>query len=325
MAFRILLALIAAQLMVIPVIETDGQTNLVINPSFEDTLSMTNDPIYPICANWWNPNAQTADYFSPFCDQLYSGYGVQWCLPFDISYGENSALDGESFIGIINFESTGPTKEYAQGFLSNELIEGESYCVGAWIQWTDSSVMKSCDFQIAFTNELIYNPQVSNLGLTNSVIFDISEIEANEWTYYQAVFEASGGEQFIYLGSNQPNEEMTCVEEAGSGWLWNATYVFIDMVSVVQADACVEGMLNNASQLIKPAAYPNPGSGQFTISGLESAMKTVQIWSSTGKLVHTTMMNASQNRLDLCHLSTGIYLLEIMHGPKSDFLRIAIE
>lgn len=323
MAFRILLALIAAQLMVIPVIETDGQTNLVINPSFEDTLSMTNDPIYPICANWWNPNAHTTDYFSPYCNQLYSGFSTQNCLPFSLGWGENSALDGESFIGLVNYESTGPTKEYAQGFLSNELIQGESYCVGIWIQLTDSAALKSCDFQIAFTNELIYNPEVSNLGLTNSVIFDISEIETNEWTYYQAVFEASGGERYIYLGSNYPNEELTCVEEISAGWAWNTSYVFVDMVSVVQLENCTNGTLS--LQLENLSAYPNPSMGLFTISGLESTKTTIKVWNGIGKLVHTTFLNASQNRLDLCHLSTGIYLLEIMHGPKSDFMRIAIE
>jgi hypothetical protein len=226
---------------------------------------------------------------------------------------------------LVTFESTGPTKDYAQGFLNGELIEGENYCIGVWIQWTDTSVMKSCDFQIAFTNELIYNPQVSNLELTNSVIFDISAIEANQWTYYQALFEASGGERYIYLGSNEPNEELICVEEAGSGWLWNASYVFVDMVSVVQADECAISLPRDANQFVEHTIYPNPGSGLLTISGLGSAMKTVQIWNSTGKLVHTTIMNASQNQLDLSHLSGGIYFLEIKHGPKSDFLRLIIE
>ncbi|MFN9392281.1 MAG: T9SS type A sorting domain-containing protein [Flavobacteriales bacterium] len=323
MAFRILLALIAAQLMVIPVIETDGQTNLVINPSFEDTLSMTNDPIYPICANWWNPNGHSTDYFSSYCNQLNQGFASCNSLPYDITWGENSALDGESFIGLVNYESTGPTKEYAQGFLSNELIQGESYCVGIWIQWTDTAALKSCDFQIAFTNELIYNPQVSNLELTNSVIFDISDIEANEWTYYQAIFEASGGEQFIYIGSNYPNEEMTCVEEAGSGIFWNTSYVFVDMVTVVQTENCMDGI--SASQLDNLSAYPNPSLGFITISGLDYTMSTVKVWNSTGRLVQIIMMNASQNQLDLRHLSGGVYFLEIMQGPKSDFMRLAIE
>ncbi|MFM9986851.1 MAG: hypothetical protein ACKVOK_16545 [Flavobacteriales bacterium] len=47
-----------------------AQENLVLNPSFEDTASMTYNFPFVITQSWWDPNGYSTDYFSPFCEDL---------------------------------------------------------------------------------------------------------------------------------------------------------------------------------------------------------------------------------------------------------------
>ncbi len=302
-------------------LKIQAQVNLVLNPSFEDTLSMTNEVIYPICANWWNPNASTADYFSPPYLELDSGFGEVLNAPYDPNFGFQQASFGSSYLGLITYDSVGDTKEYAQGFLSDTLVNNTNYCIEIWISLLDSSAFKSCDFQIAFTEELVNNPDLLNLNLANSVDFDLADIDTINWKHYEGAFFATGGERYIYLGSNTPNAIVNCEEMHQQTWLSNFAYILIDSVSVKQSVNCSVGTEDQISEIF---LYPNPTSSEIQISLNCADSYSIRIMDHIGNLVYNTDFLGRQQLLDLSILSAGVYILDIK-STKSHFIRRIIK
>lgn len=291
-------------------LNTQAQENLVLNPSFEDTASMTDGWPYLITSNWWNPNGYSTDYFSPYCEELCCGGGAVLC-PDEITYlGIQPAQHGTSYLGLVVYESTSEGKDYAEGLLSEPLQQSESYCIGIWISLADSSALKSCDFQVSFTTESIQDGQALNLMLQNGVSFDISEIDTASWTYFEGSYTALGGEQYIYLGSNTPNSELTCVEQVADTWLWNTSYILVDNVSVKATKLCevsAEEILETSVVLV----YPNPTTGIVDLQpGIEGKWE-LKIYSYNGTLLRYEKHSDSNQRIDISSLSSSVYMFEI--------------
>jgi hypothetical protein len=287
-----------------------AQTNLVVNPSFEDTASMTSDWPYLITSGWWNPNGFTADYFSPFCEELCCGSGVIHCVDEPDYLGFQIAQDGSSYLGLVIYETTGDTKEYAQGYLSELMLSGQSYCVGIWMALADSSSYISCDFQVAFTDELVQGKQLNNLFLQDYVSFEISEISDAEWTYYEGSYIASGGEQYIYLGSNTPNDQIDCIESLEPTWLNNACYILLDNLSVRKVDECA---VTSSDMLVSqpPSVYPNPFDYNFAINNLSGEFTDFDLFDSSGRLLKKIDNYLGGAGFNTSQLESGVYYLVI--------------
>ncbi|MFM9986850.1 MAG: T9SS type A sorting domain-containing protein [Flavobacteriales bacterium] len=213
-------------------------------------------------------------------------------------------------MGLVVYESTSEGKEYAQGLLTEPLQQGESYCIGIWISLADSSALKSCDFQVSFTNESIQGEEILNLMLQNGVSFNISEIDTASWTYFESSYMALGGEQFIYLGSNTPNSELTCVEQVAETWLWNTSYILVDNVSVKAAKLCelsAEEILKTSVTLV----YPNPTSGLVNLPPSIEGKWELKIYGYNGTLLSHENHNNSNKSIDISNLTSSVYMLEI--------------
>lgn len=301
---------------------SDGQENLVLNPSFEDTASMTYGYPFRITSDWWSPNAFDSDYFTPFCEELCCGSGFHHCSGVVDFLGYQQAQDSSSYIGLVIYESTGDTKDYAQGFLSQPLIAGVNYCVGIWIALADSSSFISCDFQVAFTNGLVHDGQASNLLLSNYLAMDISGINSEDWTYFEGIYTALGGEQFIYLGSNTPNESISCIQILPPTWLNNACYVLVDNISVRQSNLCAVGLtgsiLTNSMQI-----YPNPVIDYFEIKGLIDP-GVVRVYDQSGRLLKEQSIPMDKPHFNMSDLESGVYLIEF-HSLKTEYVKRIIK
>ena len=172
--------------------------NLVLNPSFEDTASTDYSMFFRITKNWYNPNNATADYYSPYCQEL--GWGNGYCAPYGC-FGYQLPQDGVAFIALDIYETTAFTgKEYAQGFLSQPLITGTKYYVSMYINLVNASMYSICDINIAFTDTLIYSNQGWPFNFTDTVKFEISNADTMNWLYVTGIYTAHGGEKYIYIG-----------------------------------------------------------------------------------------------------------------------------
>lgn len=309
-------------------LQSNAQVNLVLNPSFEDTLSMTDGYPYLITANWWNPNGSTADYFSPYADELCCGSGLTLNAPSS-ELGFQLAFDGNAYIGLDIYElPENNTKEYAQGFLSSPLLLGESYCVELWVNSADVTGLQSCDLQVGFTSDLIYQPQNGgSLNLTNVVNFDISQIDSLNWTHFSAIYQAQGGEQFVYIGSNTPNDQLDCVEEIDPfSIIWNAAYIFVDSLVVKSSSNC--DFVSEAGSIILAndfAIFPNPFCDFVNIQLSNADQFEYAVYDILGKFQFGNAINGGKSQLDFSALQDGIYILILLHKNAREIFKICKE
>lgn len=289
-------------LFILLVKEIHTQNNLVINPSFEDTLSTNFTINYPICKNWNNPNASSSDYFSPFCMSL--NWGAGYCVPSNF-LGYQMALDGLCYAGIVTYEPTNVTKDYLQGSLNQSLIAGNTYEVSLYVNMADSSNYSNCEIDVAFTNSLIQSTvNAGSFGFSDLVTFNTAMVDTTHWTQFKGAYTAHGGEQYIYIGSNTPNNVLTCPTYL-YGNFPQASYYFIDYVSVKLID-------DNIKEPSTPNVFTPNGDGindvlYFNQQGIE--VQEVIIYNRWGNMVKEPNNNNSWDGTTTAgeKCSSGIY------------------
>lgn len=232
----------------------NAQQNLVINGSFEDTLSTNFTINYPLCQYWYNPNASTSDYYSPFCNAL--NWGTGYCTPTGF-LGYQQAQHGVAYVGMVLYEPGNPTKEYAQGELIQPLIAGKKYQISFYINRADSSNYTICEIEIGFTNSLIHTLTNSgSLMLTDTVKFYIDDVDTLNWSKKERIYTAQGGEKYIYIGNNTPNTNLSCASYL-QGNFPQAGYYIVDNVSVAEISDNIFDTTHSSIILIPNIFTPN--------------------------------------------------------------------
>ena len=164
--------------------------NLVINPSFEDTIPC-NQAILPLlpCSSWFLATAGTTDFFS----ENYCSQGA----PINI-FGFQYARTGSAFCGIGVWSSPVPVpnyREYLEGVLLDTLKSGHIYCVSFYIVNANITKFYTSNIGVYFSvdsvfdqstvSNLPYLPQVMN---TNGIIYDTLN-----WVQVSGTYIAGGG------------------------------------------------------------------------------------------------------------------------------------
>lgn len=275
--------------------------NLVMNPSFEDTLNDCDSIHYHICQNWINPNGFTTEYYSPN-SYLLDCYGTPFNAPQSF-VGYQIANEGLAYLGMMLYNNSGNGKDFAQGFLSQSLVQNQIYHVAMYINMADSSNYKTCEIDLAFTDQLIYTSG-GNMNLTNKIIFDISDVDSTDWKLVTGTYMANGGEQYIYIGNNTDNDDLICVEELPTGFTsTQCAYYFIDNVYVSEYPL-------NLSEIYSPkiTLYPNPATDKIKIIGV-TKLTEYSIIDYTGKQIESNVF--FDNEIDLTNIDNGVYYLKI--------------
>jgi len=172
--------------------------NLVINPSFEDTISCISWPGWPQmqCSYWIWGNGGSPDYFN-----------LNYCGGANVpnnQFGYQFAKTGAAYCGLALYltpmvQPNG--REYLGGQLNDTLKQGHTYCVSFYVAKADSSWYytssigmylsqnSSVDYSTALN--LPYTPQIVN---TNGIIYDTLN-----WTQISGTYVAGGGENILSL------------------------------------------------------------------------------------------------------------------------------
>lgn len=275
--------------------------NLVMNPSFEDTLNDCDSMHYFICENWVNPNGFTTEYYSP-SSYLLDCYGAPYNAPQSF-LGYQTANEGLAYLGMMLYNNAGNGKDFSQGFLSQSLVQGQTYHVAMYINMADSSNYKTCEIDMAFSNQLIYTSG-GNMNLANKIIFDISDVDSIDWKLVTGTYVANGGEQYIYIGSNTDNGDLTCVEELSTGFTaTQCAYYLIDNVYVSEYPLTLFEIYSP-----KITLYPNPASDKIMVNGV-APLTEYSIIDPTGKHIESNLF--FDNEIDLTSIENGIYYLKI--------------
>lgn len=200
-----------------------AQTNLVPNPSFEDTIGPTcgsfnwYNATVSCVLNWYRPTNGSPDYFSQ----------VNFGVPNN-SYGIENARTGIAYAGMAT-GNAGSFREYLQTQLLTTLIANKIYCVTFYVSLSDSSMYSTNNIGAYFSlnpdtnytmqTNLSNSPQVENDTFLNPLN------NKSGWTIVSKNFVANGGENYITIG-NFKDDANSSIQYNGVGFL-NVSYYYL--------------------------------------------------------------------------------------------------
>ncbi len=289
-----------------------SQTNLVPNPSFEDTVHCPNNAGQINYATFWiNPTMASPDYMN-ICNTGMFGVPSNYAGTQNVHTGNAYALIAT--YGSVAFTSNS-YREYIQVPLTSLLIQGEIYCVEFYVslangQYTEYAVNNIGAYfsplAVSSTNydPLPYVPQIVNPSsnpLTNIGV----------WTKVSGMFIAQGGEHYLTIGNFNNNAASDTVFIKPTSASDKSSGYYIDDVSVI---ACASG-INELSTENEITIFPNPATNMLNIAihSLQGQTGTIAIFDLTGKLVITYHLDGSTdiNQVSTASLSSGLYIYKI--------------
>jgi ligand-binding sensor domain-containing protein len=134
---------------------------------------------------------------------------------------------------------------------------------------------------------------------------------------YTGIFHSlDGGSTWVNLNANLTNPAISHIG-------FNASKIFICSQNVaiyvrdLQQVLSLEALASNNELSI----YPNPAHEKLTVSLPENSSKTEGILlDNAGKELQRFLLNSDENTLDINHLESGIYFLEI-NGQSTKFIK----
>ncbi len=285
-----------------------AQTNLVPNPSFEDTVSCPTDGDIIRAKFWANPTTYSPDYFNQCV--VATGPGDSFSVPNNW-YGIQTARTGRAYGGFI-LHAIGDNREYIQANLLSSLTAGEKYNVSFYVAVADSSPYATNDVGLYLSNNAIssttskflpYFPQISNNPISKPLT------TANTWNKIQGTYKAIGGEQYITIGNFKDDANSDTTHLNNGAWGVQFSYYYIDDVSVTLLDTTIGindiSILNNKINI-----SPNPTLGYCSIKSSEK-IKTIEVFNLYGQLVLYKYPDSNNESIDLNEQEQGIYFLII--------------
>ncbi|HVD97622.1 MAG TPA: hypothetical protein VNB90_05405 [Cytophagaceae bacterium] len=184
--------------------------NLVSNPSFEEHSSCPerNGDIKK-CISWsTTAPSSTPDYFHK-CYKSGTITGVEVGVPYN-SEGTRIPAAGEAYVGLaLFFKKSYFSREYIQNKLLSPLEKGAKYKISFYISLSDSSEFVSDHIGICFSimpNGIMASAPEALLTARHMVtIKNNPALRSMSWTKVEAEYTATGGEEYIIIGSFRSN------------------------------------------------------------------------------------------------------------------------
>ena len=255
--------LIIALLFVIS-INLTAQTNLVSNPSFEDTVRCPYSLaglLLPssACKYWYDPDSSTSDYFNS-CSQQINDCSI----PNNLA-GWQYARTGNAYAGFVtnNYTLFVNYREYIQTRLDSTLIENHKYCVEFYISLSNISNLATDNIGMYISNTIPAPPTAPDC-YTNCIpqINTPHPItDTANWVLISGTYTALGGEQYITIGNFYTDAQTDTVRVANQNG-GDGSYYYIDDVSIVD---CTNDGVDELTKQSNYKLYPNPNSGLMTL------------------------------------------------------------
>ncbi|HTF05363.1 MAG TPA: T9SS type A sorting domain-containing protein, partial [Bacteroidia bacterium] len=208
--------------------------NLVVNPSFEDTIQCvpTHSRFQGYVADW---RGGRGEYFSQYCQ------GFQVEVPANI-VGNQYPHTGAAYAGIYtvsldNVPSHVNFRDYIEGQLDTNLIRGERYYVGVFVSLAEINQYVT-SIQFRFTSDtLTYDqyliPMSASVEETNLTLL----ADTANWIWVGGYYTAHGMETHLVIG-NFMYDSLTPLLMFNSSAVQPTCYYYIDDVAVYRvADA----------------------------------------------------------------------------------------
>ncbi len=304
--------------------------NLVLNPSFEDTISCTGTYAMQ-CKYWYWATYGSPDYFSEqpdiFCGTSYvpqSGAGYQY------------ARTGIAYVGLAVFtEHINPNqinrREYVGGELSDTLKQGHEYCVSFYVSVAEElkyvvdgiGLYLSVDSAVDYTinTNLSFVPQISNPA--GNIIYDTLN-----WVQISGTYIANGGEKYLTIG-NFKDDANTMIDSVNFNAPLSAysAYLFIDDVSVID---CTVGINEVNGNLSSGKLYPSPArTAVYYESELnDNENGLLELYDMLGNKLSAYTLNHGKNKITIetSGYARGVYMVKVnITDRQPEFIKLILQ
>ena len=301
--------------------------NLVLNPSFEDTITCPIGTWAMQCRYWYSASGGSPDYFSEqpdiFCGTSYvpqSGGGYQY------------ARTGIAYVGLgVYTKHVSPNhinrREYVGGELSDTLKQGHEYCVSFYVSVAEEfkyvvdgiGLYLSVDSAVDYTinTNLSFMPQISNPA--GNIIYDTLN-----WVQISGTYIANGGEKYLTIG-NFKDDANTAIDSTSASLI--ESYFFIDDVSVID---CTVGIneVNDNKDIGK--LYPNPArTAVYYESELnDNENGLLELYDMLGNKLSAYKLNHGKNKITIGTLNyaRGVYMVKVnITDRQPEFIKLVLQ
>ncbi|HTF06251.1 MAG TPA: T9SS type A sorting domain-containing protein [Bacteroidia bacterium] len=278
--------------------------SLVLNPGFEDSLQCPSGSgaFVNYVADWTKPSYGSADYF-------YSG-----C---PIAPNDEPPHSGNAYGGIIVYDPAN-IREYMTGHLSAPLVAGTTYYVSLYVCLHSSSMEAINEIGAYFTSTNISNANALPIILTPQIEGTSPYTSQNGWQLVSGSFVATGGEQYMIIGSFVADSAMTFTNVQQTGW--GDVYYYVDDVCVTtDMNGCALAADNLQKNNDAVSAYPNPATENIRLSFANETQEnfTLSVFDSRGQLV-LTQTNITTTFADVARneLADGLYFYRLQSAER---------
>jgi len=305
--------------------------NLVLNPSFEDTIACPTTTAIPMqCKYWYTANIGSPDYFSEQPD-IFCGTS-----PVPLSNaGYQYARTGIAYVGLVTLmQPLNPNylnrREYIGGELSDTLKQGHEYCVSFYISVAEElkyvtdgiGLYLSIDSAVDYTinTNLPFVPQISNPS--GNIIYDTLN-----WVQISGTYIANGGEKYFTIG-NFKDDANTLIDSINNNVPQSryVSYLFIDDVSVID---CTVGISEVNDNKDVGRLYPNPANTVVYYENVlgEDESGKVKLMDMLGKEIKEYKLTKGSNLISIpvSELSKGVYMVKVeITERNSEMIKLVV-
>ena len=284
--------------------------NLVLNPSFEDTLpcNQINNPPSLTCYPWFMPTNGSTDYFTQ-----NATCGVDGFVPVNM-FGYQYARTGIAYCGLgvwSRSQLIPHYREYLEGILMDTLKIGHTYCVSFYVVNANITRFFSSDIQLYFSQDSAINymtnyvmnftPQITN---NNGIIYDTLN-----WTQISGTYVAGGGGKFITIGNFK--DDNTIILDSNTYANDPSVYFYIDDVSVVDCTVGINEIENHQLQFF---ISPNPVDYELRIK-YEFTNATLEITNVLGNVVLIESVKSDEKniKINVSDFAKGVYFVKVFN------------
>ena len=278
--------------------------NLVPNPSYEDTASCGGwiNSAMETAPPWFRANEATPDVYGT--DTINTcGYTMDPNDPNMVEQGLQYPFHGGREAGAYLYQAFGSvTKDYLAVRLMEPLVPGSAYAISVRLSRAELSRYAVARFGAWFTIDSVSEPGFGVLAAAPQVEFHDPAFFTDDtgWMLASGMFVASGGEEYLVIGSFEDNASMVVQEMLISPW-WVAYYYF-DSVNV---------SLIGESGLEELVVWQE-GRGSLAVMSGGPQIEAATLFDITGKTVATSKAAGTRIALRIPPATTsGIYVVQV--------------
>jgi hypothetical protein len=289
--------------------------NLVLNPSFEDTIacsSYTGPPLLP-CIPWYQ-NMSSSDYFSSSYTQG-CGNSPLGTIGYQSPHSGNAYCGFGTFLSPIGYNY----REFLGGRLSDTLKIGHLYKVSFYVSAANHCIYFTDKIGVCFFVDsnstdsdftFQYTPQIENA--TGNILNDTMN-----WVEVSGVFTALGGERYLSIGNFRDDNHTLIDSTSNAAGYEPFAYYYVDDVSVI--DCTATGI--NEHQQISFTLLQNPVTNSIGFTSPQP-IQTATVFTTVGALVKQVHFSNTINySFDVADLPRGLYFLQVETKDKRKGIR----